>query len=177
MKKYIVAGLLAILAASNAYAEEKKNELSAFLYVNNQITPSGQDPTVTVYASYGRYLKERVVLTVSASMIASGGFTMGGPGVGVKYYFKTGQKGDFVPFLSGEGQFGLGGDANTDIYYYNLAVGGGASYFVTETASLDGRLVYQLGSMTTTTYTGFGSFDSTSSTTAMLLTVGLTQRF
>lgn len=176
-KKYLLAAILATAVSSNAFAGEKKNEISAFVYANKQIDPAGQDPMVTVYASYGRFLTERIGITGSVNVTKAGGFTLGGVGIGGKYYFKVGQKGDFVPFVVAELQFGLGGDASTDIYYTNLAGGGGASLFITETASIDGRLVYQVGSQSVTTYTGFGTYDSTVSTSALFLTLGLTQRF
>lgn len=177
-KKYLLAAILATAISSNAFAEEKKNEISAFVYANKQIDPAGQDPMVTVYASYGRFLTERIGITGSVNVTKAGGFTLGGVGIGGKYYFKVGQKGDFVPFVVAELQFGLGGDATTDIYYTNLAGGGGASLFITETASIDGRLVYQVGSQSVTTYyTAGGTVDSTASTSAVLLTLGITQRF
>lgn len=175
-KKYLVAAILATAVSSNAFAEEKKNEISAFVYATKQIDPA-QDPMVTVYASYGKYLTERIAITGSVNVTKSGGFSLGGVGFGGKYYFKVGQKGDFVPFVVAELQAGLGGDASTDIYYTNLSGGGGASLFITETASIDGRLVYQVGSQSVTTYTGFGTYDSTVSTSAALLTLGITQRF
>jgi len=175
--KYLAAAILLMGIFSNAYAEEKQNELSAFMYINDPIEPTGQDPTVTMYASYGRYLTEQLAITGSITTTASGGFSMGGIGFGGKYYFSAGRKGDVVPFVLAELQFGAGGDNTTDIYYTNIAAGGGASFFITETASIDGRLVYQAGSTTATTYTAFGTFDSTYDSSSMLLTIGITQRF
>lgn len=176
-KKYLVAAILATAVSSNAFAEEKKNEISAFVYANKQIDPAGQDPMVTVYASYGKYLTERIALTGSVNVTKSGGMNMGGVGVGGKYYFKVGQKGDFVPFALAEIQVGSGSGSGFTLYYGNIAVGGGASYFITETASIDGRLVAQAGTQSTTTSTTFGDYTSSNSTSAVLLTVGLTQRF
>lgn len=187
--KYIVAAILAIGLSANAFAEEKKNEISAFVYANQQLDPSGQDPMLTVYASWGRYLTERIALTVSGNITGSNNFSQGSVGVGGKYYFKVGQKGDFVPFVTAELQVGMGGTDTADWTLYNIAAGGGASYFVGETTSIDGRIVYQLGSQSTTTSTtqayacGFSvcyryvDVTSTSSTSAMVFTVGLTQRF
>lgn len=189
--KHMVVAILAIGISANAFAEEKKNEISAFVYANQQLDPSGQDPMLTVYASWGRYLTQRIALTVSGNVTGSNNFSQGSVGVGGKYYFKVGQKGDFVPFVTAELQVGGGGTDTADWTSYNIAAGGGASYFVGETTSIDGRIVYQLGSQTTTTTTqqaylcGFGTavcyrtvdVTSTSSTSAMLLTVGLTQRF
>ena len=174
--KYIIAGLLVFVASSNAYAGEKKNEISAFLYANKTITPSGQDPIAILYGSYGRYFG-RFALTVSGIVTKAGGSNMVFGGVGGKYYFKAGQKGDFVPFLAAEIQLNVGSGDSMDLYGYNIAGGGGVSVFITETASLDGRLVYQTGSTTSTTYTRFGPRDSTFSTASTLLTLGLTQRF
>ena len=175
--KYIIAGLLVFVASTNAYADEKKNEISAFLYANKTTTPSGQDPIVTMYGSYGRYFG-RFALTVSGIVTKAGGSNMVFGGVGGKYYFKAGQKGDFVPFLTAEIQLNVGSSGSTDLYGYNIAGGGGVSVFITETASLDGRLVYQTGSTTATTYGGLGGYtDTTYSTASALFTLGLTQRF
>lgn len=171
-KKYLVAAILATAVSSNAFAEEKKNEVSAFIYANKQTDPD-QDPLVTVYASYGRYFKERIAVTGSINITKSGGMNMGGVGIGGKYYFKVGQKGDFVPFVLAELQLGMGSATGADLYYYNISAGGGASYFVTETASIDGRLFLQKGA----TDACFGGYCNSQSTTAVMLTAGLTQRF
>jgi len=172
-KKYLIAAILAIAVSSNAFAEEKKNEVSAFIYANKQTSPSGQDPLVTLYASYGRYFKERIAVTGSINLTKSGGTNLAGFGVGGKYYFKLGQKGDFVPFALAELQLGEGSGSGAQLYYMNVALGGGASYFITETTSIDGRLFLQKGSLESCV----GGPCNTSSTTALNLTAGLTQRF
>lgn len=176
-KKYMVAAILATVVSSNAFAEEKKNEISAFVYANKQITPSGQDPMVTVYASYGKYIRENVAITGSVNVTKAGGTNMAGVGFGGKYYFKVGQKGDFVPFVNAELQLGFGSGTGYTESHVNLAGGGGASYFITETASIDGRLVYQVGSSSTTIDVFGGQSTSSQSTSSLLLTAGLTQRF
>lgn len=172
-KKYIVAAILATAVSSNAFAEEKKNEISAFVYANQQTNPSGQKPLVTVYASYGKYIRENIAITGSVNVTKAGGTNMGGFGIGGKYYFKVGQKGEFVPFALAELQLGMGSSSGLTLYYGNIAVGGGASYFITETASIDGRLQYQAGS----TDSCLGGYCSSSSTSAIMAIVGLTQRF
>jgi len=175
--KYLAAAILAAAVSSSAYAEEKMNEISAFVYANKQITPSGQDPMVTIYASYGKYIRERIAITGSASITKAGGTNMGSVGFGGKYYFKVGQRGELVPFVNAELQLGHGSGTGYTQNFYNLAGGGGASYFITETASVDGRIVYQIGSASTTVNVFGGQATSSQSTSSIMLTAGLTQRF
>jgi hypothetical protein len=169
-KKLLAVAILAAVS-STAFAAEKGNELSVYGNIQDQISPStGSGTTTTINASYGKYMTDRLLITGSAFIMDNTGFKMITAGVGTKYYFKVGQKGDFVPFVAGSVQLGSinisgVGSGNT----FGLDLGGGASYFVTETASLDGHIDGVFGSES------IGG--NSTSTTNLNFTVGITQRF
>lgn len=167
-KKLLAAAILAA-ASTSAFAAEKSNEVSVYGSIISQSTPTSST-TAIVYASYGRYLTERLLITGSASKFDGGGaFKMTTVGVGVKYYFKSGKQGDFVPFVAGSmnvGSIDVGNNTGTTV---GVRAGGGASYFLSETASVDARLELVAGDQT------IGGFSQSTSSTEF--TVGLTQRF
>jgi hypothetical protein len=166
-KKILTITILAALS-STAFAAEKSNEVSVYGSLINQSTPASSTSTI-VNATYGRYLTERLLLTGSVTVFNAQSFKMGTVGVGVKYYFGSGQKGDFVPFVAGSvnvGTIDTGAASGTTA---GIRAGGGASYFVSETASFDARLELVAGSQS------IGGFSQSTSSTEF--TVGLTQRF
>lgn len=166
---------VAILAAisSTAFAAEKGNEVSVYGSIINQTSPGPSSTTTIVNASYGRYFTERLALIGNVTVLNAGSAKATTLGVGAKYYFKSGQKGDFVPFVAGSlnvGTMDFGGGSGTTI---GIRAGGGASYFVSETASIDARLELVAGSQ----YVTVGGFSSTNSMSSTEFTVGITQRF
>lgn len=165
-KKYLVAAILAIGISSNAFAEEKQQEISVSGNFTSQISPSGGSNTMFLLGHYGRYFKPQILGTVNVMAMNSGSsFNMFGAGVGGKYYFKVGQKGDFVPFVDADVMIITLKVAGTSTTPFQISAGGGASYFLTETASVDGRASLQFQSASGNTSTLFN------------VVVGLTQRF
>jgi hypothetical protein len=168
-KKLLTVAILAAVS-STAFAAEKGNELSVYGSVMDQISPStGSGTTTIINASYGRYMTDRLLITGSVFVMNNTAFKEVTAGVGTKYYFMVGKKGDFVPFVGGSVQLGtidVGGGSGTT---FGLDLGGGASYFITETASIDGHVDAVFGSVS---YSG-----NNQSTTNLNLTVGITQRF
>lgn len=165
-KRYLVAAILAIGISSNACAEEKQQEISVSGNFTSQLNPSGGTDTLFMLGHYGRYFKPQVLGTVNVMAMKSGSsYNMFGAGVGGKYYFKVGQKGDFVPFVDADVMVITLKIAGTSTTPFQISVGGGASYFLTETASADARASIQAQSASGSTSTLFN------------LVVGLTQRF
>lgn len=172
-KKLLTVAMLAAVS-STAFAAEKGNEVSVFGSIINQTSPSPSLTTIIINASYGRYVTERLTVTGSVFKFDSGAGAsksqLTSVGVGVKYYFKSGKQGDFVPFVAGSVNVGTidvgaAGSGST----LGIRAGGGASYFVSETASVDARLELAAGTMS------IGGFSQNTSSTE--LTVGITQRF
>lgn len=164
--KYLVAAILAIGISSNAFAEEKQQELSVSGNFSSQLSPSGGTDLLNLNGYYGRYFKPQILGTVNLMAMTTGSsFNMFGVGVGGKYYFRVGQKGDFVPFVNADVMVISMKSGNFSSTPFQIAAGGGASYFLTETASIDGRAALQ--------------FRASSGTNSQLIdvTVGLTQRF
>lgn len=165
-KTYLVAALLALGMASTAFAEEKQQEIGINGFYQNQVSPSGGSDTLFVQGHYGRYFKPQLLGTVNVLGITSGSVSQTiGAGVGAKYYFKVGQKGDFVPFVDADVMVlavKAGIWTSTPV---QVSAGGGASYFLSETASFDARAALQFQ-----TANGVN-------TTMLNVTVGLTQRF
>ena len=169
LKKILAVAILAAVS-STAFAAEKRNEVSVYGSIINQSTPTSSTTSI-IYASYGRYFTERLLLTGSVSQFDAGGaIKMTTVGVGVKYYFRSGQKGDFVPFVAGSlnvGSIDMGASGTGSTI--GVRGGGGASYFLSETASVDARLELVAGNQS------MGGFSQSTSSTEF--TVGLTQRF
>jgi hypothetical protein len=172
-KKLLAVAILAAVSTS-AFAAEKGNEVSVYGSIMDQVSPStGSGTTTVINASYGRYMTDRLLITGTAFVMNNAAFKETTVGVGSKYYFMAGKKGDFVPFVAGSVQLGTinltGGSGTT----FGISLGGGASYFVTETASVDAHADAVFGSE----YITVGGYSSTTSTTNLNLTVGITQRF
>jgi hypothetical protein len=174
ISKKLLAVVILAAVSSTAFAAEKGNELSVYGSIMDQVSPStGSGTTTVINASYGRYMTDRLLITGSAFVMSNTAFKETTAGVGAKYYFMVGKKGDFVPFVAGSVQLGsinmgVGSGAT-----FGLDLGGGASYFITETASLDGHVDAVFGS----DYMTVNGNSSTTSTTNLNLTVGITQRF
>lgn len=164
--KYLVAAILATSLSSNAFAEEKQQEISVSGNFTSQVDPSGGSDTLFLLGHYGRYFKPQILGTVNVLAMKSGSsFDMFGAGVGGKYYFKVGKKGEFVPFVDADVMVISVKSGNVSSTPLQIAAGGGASYFLSETASIDGRASLQFQT------------ESGNNTTLFNVMVGLTQRF
>ncbi len=154
MKRVLVGGLLlASLLPLQASAEEFSPMRSEVSFAGNITSTSGGGQSTTstfLFGSYGYYFTPQVVGTINVMTFTSstGGNTTGmvDVGVGAKYYFSVGKKGDFVPWVEGDvgaasissaGAFGTTTSSGTLI---SAAVGG--TYWVTEGAGafVDARL-------------------------------------
>ena len=152
MKAKIAAlSAIALFAtAGTAFAQQQQNEISLFGNLQNSKSSAAGSQSYNqgnISAAYGRYfmpqLVGRVLINSSFSQSAGGGtntFTLAG--VGAKYYFKAGKRGDLVPFVDVQ-VLGGGNNQSPKVTYtsWNGSVGG--SYFLTEAASFDASLGYQ----------------------------------
>lgn len=191
IKKYAVAGIAAFLVviSTNVFAEEKNQELSVFGFINSPSEPDG-DPIILMNATAGHYFTPQLLGTLTVTMFGAGDLSSVGFGFGGKYYFSDGKKGDFVPFVLGE--FML---SSSYMYTYPTTIdtsttefvfGGGAAYFLSETASFDARYTLKSGttesSMETFTCNnfscpGYQTTTSTYDTASTEILFGFTQRF
>ena len=168
--KKLLAILFLAAISTSAFAAEKQGEISVTGSISTTSQDTGGSTTMTfVNLSYGAYITEQLVITVSDFIMISDSVGFNLLGLGAKYYLSAGKKGDFVPF----GEAGLNlGFISTPLDILDTSgfyIGGGASYYMTETASADGRLTFSSQNVS-------GIYGSYSQTQTQFL-VGLTQRF
>jgi hypothetical protein len=155
MRKIAVAlGAVAALTASQAFAQAQRNEVSAFASFQHTTTSTntgGSDITTNNYlvnGSYGYYFSPQLVGTVGLTY----NLTEGGAGdagkssttfleVGAKYYFGNFRRSAWVPFVTGA--VGVVSFSNSDSGSGGeFHAGGGVSYFLTESTSIDPSIEY-----------------------------------
>ncbi len=162
--KKILALVIAVLGiTANAFAAEKTREFSIDgIYMKT----SGQPTFSMLNVALGQFLTSQMVIVTNLSTQDTYGYTATSIGLGGKYYFMDGLKGDLVPF-AGVGialrQASAGGSNSSSTQY---DVNGGVSYFMTDVTTLDARAKL----MNVTQPDG-------SSATMTVFSVGLTQHF
>lgn len=157
--------LIAVLGVSaNALAAEKTREFSIDgIYAK----ANGQPSFSMLNVSLGQFLTQQAVIVTELSTLDNYGYTTTSIGLGGKYYFMDGLKGDLVPF-AGAGialrQVSGGGASNASSTQYDL--NGGLSYFLSDVTTLDAKAKVM----------SYEDPDG-SRATMTVLTVGFTQRF
>lgn len=144
--RFALALVAALGLATSAMAQEKRAEVSLY----GDISSNDNSDNTYVSTSFGFYLTPQAVLklsygyqytyTPSYSETDTTQF-----GVGVRYYFQSGKKGDFVPFAGAN--LAIMSVSNYDYVNHTSSDSSGTgtefefgfSYFVSETASFDVR--------------------------------------
>jgi hypothetical protein len=162
-KKLLVLLVAALGISANAWAAEKTREFS----IDGTYMKASEQPSFSMLnVSLGQFLTSQAAVVTSLSTMDNYGYTITSIGLGGKYYFMDGLKGDLVPF-AGAGialRQVSGSGANTSSTQYDL--NGGVAYFLTDVTTLDARaklLSYEQPDGSRSTMTVF--------------TVGLTQHF
>lgn len=163
LKKLLVSAIVVLGISANAWAAEKTREFSIDgIYMK----PSGQPSFNMLNVSLGQFLTPQAVVVTALSTMDNYGYTTTSIGLGGKYYFMDGLRGDLVPF-AGAGialRQASGSGANSSSTQYDL--NGGVAYFLSDVTTLDAKA--QLLS--------YEQPDGSRSTMTVL-TVGMTQRF
>lgn len=132
-KLALVLGVCGALAAGEAAAQTNRHELGIFgswAHYKN----SGQTTNVSFLdVDYGYYFTPQAVGTIGVSRFSTDGTGSTDAMLGGKYYFGTGRRDAFVPFVDGA----LGTSKSAGERARRWEFGGGLSYFVTESTSFD----------------------------------------
>lgn len=163
VKKILVLIFAVLGITANAFAAEKTREFSIDgIYLKT----TDQSSISMLNVSLGQFLTPQMVIVTNLSTLDTNGYTSTSIGLGGKYYFMDGLKGDLVPF-AGAGislrQESSGGSNSSSTQY---DVNGGVAYFLSDVTTLDAKA--KLISFTQT--------DGSHATTTVF-SVGFTQRF
>lgn len=163
----IVIGVILALLSAPLAAQTFRHELSFFGSFDYMDEPVNVDTTL-LHIRYGHFFSEQLVGTIGLSRSS---FEGAGPDVsstaltaGAKYYFGPLRRATFVPFLEGSVGFAtvdFGANDETDLTW---EIGGGGSYFISDSTSADVSLRWY-------------HTDTSASTEGMRIFLGLTTRF
>lgn len=160
VNKFILVLMVSFGIASSAFAASKNRELSLD---GNFIATDGQSASL-LNASIGQFITPQFAVVTSLMSQRNFGYTATTIGVGGKYFFMDGFKGDLVPFAG----LGIGlrlmatpTDSNHGATQYD--VNGGAAYFLSDSTTIDGKIRLL-------TY-------NDSSPVVSLISIGFSQRF
>lgn len=163
IKKLLVLIIAALGVTANVFAAEKSREFSVDgIYMKTSDQPSFSMLNV----SLGQFFNSQVAVVTSLSTLDNYGFTSTSIGLGGKYYFMDGLRGDLVPFAGGGISLrqASGSGNNTSSTQYDI--NGGVAYFMTDVTTLDARLKLL----------SFTQSDGSHATTTVF-SVGFTQHF
>lgn len=160
LNKFLVVLLMSLGIASSAFAANKNRELSID---GNFMASDGQSASL-FNASLGQFVTPQFAVVTALTTQRNFVYTATTIGVGGKFFFMDGFKGDLVPFAG----FGIGlrlsataTDSNHGSTQYDI--NGGVAYFLSDSATLDAKLRLL-------------SFND-SSPVVSVITVGFSQRF
>lgn len=145
MKRFSAIVLGAMLAFFSAVAASQtyQNELSLFGSFDNASEPEDYESSI-FHLRYGRYLNPQIVGTVGISRshfdARNVDFTATALTVGAKYYFGLSSVRTVVPFAEAAVGWARTDTGFDDANDFTWEIGGGASYFISESTSFDGTL-------------------------------------
>lgn len=161
VNKFIVVLIVSLGIASSAFAASKNRELSVD---GNFIAHDGNSASL-FNVSIGQFVTPQ--FAVVTSLMAQRNFVYSATtiGVGGKYFFMDGFKGDLVPFAGLGIGLRLGGGNSTDSNRGSTQydINGGAAYFLSDSTTIDGKIRLL-------TY-------NDSSPVVSLISIGFSQRF
>ena len=137
MKKLaFVLGLVLSLAVGQAIAQAQHHEFSTFGQWA-RFKSGGTTTSVSILnLGYGYYFTPQLVGTLGITRVSASGFGATDVVIGGKYYFSIGRKGSLVPFVDGQ----IGTTKTDTSRDRRWQLGGGVSYFVSESTSFDAGL-------------------------------------
>ena len=138
LKKLIVLLIMSFGAVTSAFATGKSRELSLD---GNYISIQGQSSASLFNASLGQFVTPQFAIVTALTTQQNFGYTATSIGLGGKFYFMDGFKGDLVPFA------GLGialrlastpTDSNHGSTQYDANLG--LAFFLSDSATLDAKV-------------------------------------
>jgi|SRR3989339_1228600 len=137
VKKFLVLLIASFAMVSSAFAASKSRELSVD---GNYIIVDGQSASL-LNASLGQFVTPQFLVVTSLTSQQNFGYSGTSIGLGGKFYFMDGFKGDLVPFAG----LGLGlrmaataTDSNHGSTQYEANAG--VSYFLSDSTTLDAKI-------------------------------------
>lgn len=136
LARKVFVALMLLGIAVQAYASEKTREFS----IDGTYMKITDQPSLSMLnVSLGQFLAPQLVIVTNLNTLDSNGYTATSIGLGGKYYFMDGMRGDLVPF-AGAGialrQISMAGSNSSSTQY---DINGGVSYFMTDVTTLDAR--------------------------------------
>ena len=139
VKKYLVVLFVSFVATTTAFAAGKSRELSLDA---NFININGTSASL-LNASIGQFLTPQAVVITKLSARQNFGYTGTTIGLGGKYYFMDGFRGDLVPFAGlgiGLRQSSTATESNHASTEYDVNLG--LAYFLADNTTLDAKLSF-----------------------------------
>jgi hypothetical protein len=137
VKRFLVVLLTSLFFVTSAFAASKSRELSLD---GNYISVGGASASL-LNASLGQFLTPQFVVVTALTSQQNFGYSATSIGLGGKFYFMDGFKGDLVPFAN----LGLGlrmsataTDSNHGSTQYEAGVG--VAYFISDSTTLDAKV-------------------------------------
>ena len=160
MKKFLLLLIVSCAIVSNAFAATKNRELSVD---GNYIATDGASASL-LKASIGQFVTPQLAVVTALMTQRNFAYTATTIGIGGKYFFMDGFKGDLVPFAGA----GIGlrltataTDSNHGSTQYDI--NGGVAYFLADSTTMDAKIILM-------------TFND-SSPVVSLITIGFSQRF
>jgi hypothetical protein len=159
--KLIVLLIVSLGLTTSAFAAGKSREFSIDA---NYISVQGQASASFLNVSIGQFVNPQIVVVTALTTQQNFGYTGTSVGLGGKYYFFDGFRGDLVPFAGlalALRQSAVAGDSNHASTQYDVNLG--LAYFMVDNTTLDAKV-------------RFLNFND-SSPSVSVLSVGFSQRF
>jgi outer membrane protein W len=141
VNKFIVVLFVSLGIATSAFAASKSRELAVD---GNYISTQGPTPTAYLLnASLGQLVTPQLVVVTALTTQKNVATTATTIGIGAKYYFMDGFKGDLVPFAGlgiGLRMADTGAGSNQGSTQYDLNAG--LAYFLSDSTTLDTKVKY-----------------------------------
>lgn len=138
VSKFVTLCVLSLGLVANAYAAGKSREFSIDA---NYINVQGQPSASLLNVSIGQFVNPQVVIVTALSTQQNFGYTGTAIGLGAKYYFFDGFRGDLVPFAGlalALRQSAVPGDSNRASTQYDVNLG--LAYFIVDNTTLDAKV-------------------------------------
>jgi hypothetical protein len=138
VNKFVAILIVSLGMMTNAFAASKSREFSMDA---NYINVQGQNTASLLNVSIGQFINPQIVIVTSLTSQQNFGYTGTAVGLGGKYYFFDGFRGDLVPF-AGAGlalrQSATPTDSNHASTQYDLNVG--LAFFMVDNTTLDAKV-------------------------------------
>lgn len=136
--KFLVLLIASLGMVTSAFAASKSREFSIDA---NYINVQGQQSASLLNASIGQFVTPQIVIVTALTSQNNFGYTGTSIGLGGKYFFMDGFRGDLVPFAGVKlalRQSVQGTESNHASTQYDL--NGGLSFFISDSTTLDAKL-------------------------------------